>query len=110
MTKQDISLINSRLLDDNDGNGGKLNLPDGDTSDLYYACSTNAERNSITTSIFNNYISVTHPFDISGVDLMDVPKNVIIIESAIYDSASFESKVFNNCGDADIQTCRNKKD
>ena len=42
-------------------------------------------------------------------------KNVIIIESVIYDkakercSALFESKVYNNCGDADIQTCCNKK-
>ena len=43
--------------------------------DLYYACSTKVERNSITTSIFNNYISVTHPVDTSGVDLIDVSKN-----------------------------------
>ena len=108
-------MINSHLFDDNYDNGGKLNLLDGDTSAFYYACSTNTERNSIATSIFNNYISVTHPADISEVDLMDVPNNVIIIESAIYDkakercSASFESKVYNNCGDADIQTCCNKK-
>ena len=115
MTKQDISLINSHLLDDNDDNGSKFTLPNRDTKDLYYACSTKVERNSITTSIFNNYISVTHPVDTSGVDLIDVSKNVIIIESVIYDkakercSALFESKVYNNCGDADIQTCCNKK-
>ena len=58
---------------------------------------------------------MTHPVDTSGVDLIDVSKNVIIIESVIYDkakercSALFESKVYNNCGDADIQTCCNKK-
>ena len=75
MTKQDISLINSYLLDDNDDNGSKYTLPNRDTKDLYYACSTKIERNLITISIFNNYISVTHPVDTSGVDLMDVSKN-----------------------------------
>ena len=57
---------------------------------------------------------MAHPIDISDVDLMDVAKNVIIIESVIYDKAnerccaSFESKVYKICGDEDIQTCRNK--
>ena len=78
-------MINSHLLDDNDDNGSKFTLPNRDTTYLYYACSTKVERNSITTSIFNNYISVTHPVDTSGVDLMDVSKNFIIIESVIYD-------------------------
>ena len=53
--------------------------------------------------------------DISGVDLMKVPNNVVIIALAIYDKnnqryyALFESKISNNCRDADIQTGNNKK-
>ena len=115
VTKADISLINSRLLNDKNGNGGNIDLPNGNTSDLYYACSTNAERNSITTSLFKNYIQNTHPVNDENVDLTQVPKNVIIIESAIYDknnercSVSFESNVYNKCGDADIQTSHNKR-
>ena len=48
-------------------------------------CSTNTKRNSITTSLFKNYVKVTHPIDISGVDLIEVPNNVVVIESAIHD-------------------------
>ena len=36
------------------GNGRKVYLPKEDTSDIYYACETNAERNSITKNIFKN--------------------------------------------------------
>ena len=52
---------------------------------IYYACSRNTERNLFTICLFNNYISATHPMDISGVDLMKVPNNVVIVVSAIYD-------------------------
>ena len=51
VTKEDIDLINTRLLNDGCGNGGKIELPK-DTSDICYACGKNDERNSITTSIF----------------------------------------------------------
>ena len=53
--------------------------------------------------------------DISGVDLMKVPNNVVVVVSVVIDKniqryrALFESKVSNNCKDADIQTGNNKK-
>ena len=53
--------------------------------------------------------------DISGVDMMKVPNNVVIVVSAVIDKynqryrALFESKVSNNFRDADIQTGNNKK-
>ena len=34
VTKNDIDMINSRLLNDGCGNGGTLELPKGDTSDI----------------------------------------------------------------------------
>ena len=37
VTKEDIDLINTRLLNDGRGNGGNLELPE-DTSDICYAC------------------------------------------------------------------------
>ena len=36
-TKEDINLINTRLLNNGCGNGGKLELSE-DTSDICYAC------------------------------------------------------------------------
>ena len=114
VTKEDIALINSRLINDHKGNEGVIDLPNDVTSDMYCACETDAERNSITTSIFRDYINLTHPKEKSEVDLREVPDNVVIIESAIFDknnercSVSFESKVYNKCGDADVMTDRNK--
>ena len=59
-------------------------MPNDDTSDMYYACETNAERNSITTSIFRDYINLTHPKENSEVGLREVPDNVVIIKPAIF--------------------------
>ena len=47
--------------------------------------------------------------------MTEIPEDVVIIESAIFNkkgkrgSPSFESKVYNKCGDADIQPGRLKK-
>ena len=112
--REDIQMINSQLIDDNKGNGGNIHLPKEDTSDMYYACAVNTERNSITTSIFKDYINIIHPKEGGNFDLTEVPKNAVIIESAIFDkknercSASFETKVYSKCGDADVMTSRNK--
>ena len=61
VTREDIQMINSRLIDDNKENGDIIHLPKEDTSDIYYTCAVNTERNSITTSIFKDYINITHP-------------------------------------------------
>ena len=78
-------MINSRLINDHKGNEGVIDLPNDITYDMYYACEIDAERNSITTSIFRDYINLTHPKEKSEVDLREVPDNVVIIESAIFD-------------------------
>ena len=70
----------------------------------------NTSRNSITTIIFKDYINQTHPKEGGNFDLTEVPKNVVIIKSAIFDknnercSASFETKVYSKCSDADFMT------
>ena len=85
VTREDIQMNNSRLIDANTGNGGNIHLPKGDTSDMYYACAVNTERNSITTSIFKDYIDQTYPKEGGNFDLIEVPKNTLVIESAIFD-------------------------
>ena len=57
----------------------------------------------------------THQKDDSNTVLSDIPKDVVVIESAIFDkngercSSAFESKVYNMCGDADVKAGRTKK-
>ena len=48
-------MINSPLIHANTGIAGNIHLRKGDTSDMYYACEVNTERNFITTSIFKDY-------------------------------------------------------
>ena len=49
------------------------------------ACSTNAERNSITTNMFSDYVNATHPEEGRDNSLSEIPKNVVIIEAAMFD-------------------------
>ena len=87
---------NTHLLDGHKEHWGTVALPKEDISDMYYACEWNTERNFITTSIFRDYINVTHPCDKSNIDLIEVSKNAVVVESAMYDtnkerySTSFE--------------------
>ena len=65
------------------------------------------EKNSINTSIFKDYANITHSHDRNNVDMMEVPKNQVIIEAAIFEKNnerycdSFKSKVDSKCGDVD---------
>ena len=72
VTREDIQMNNSRLIDANTGNGGNIHLPKGYTSDMYYACAVNTERNSITTIIFKDYINQTYPKEGGNFDLSEV--------------------------------------
>ena len=59
VTNKNIDLINTSLLNDGCGNGGKLEL-----SEKHQIYITHVERmikKSITTSIFRNLIEETHP-------------------------------------------------
>lgn len=42
------------------GNDGIQNVPKRIRTDMYYACSTNAESNSITASITSDYVNAIH--------------------------------------------------
>ena len=44
VTKEDMTLINSCLINDHKGNGGIIDLPNDDTPYMYYACETNTEK------------------------------------------------------------------
>ena len=79
VTKEDIDLINTRLLNDGCGNGGNLELPE-DTSDICYACGKNDERNSITTSMFRNLVEETHPIADNDDCILQIPKNTVIFD------------------------------
>ena len=52
---------------------------------MHYTCAIHTEKNATNTSIFNNYVNVTHPNGGGNIDLRFVPKNTVIIESAIID-------------------------
>ena len=52
VTSEGIEMINSWLVNVNKANMGAINLPKKDSPDIHYACETNIEMNSITTSIF----------------------------------------------------------
>ena len=69
-------MINSLLIDDNEGDRCNVHLPNEDNLDLYYTCAIHTERNAINTSIFGNYINVTHPNDGGNIDLIVVPKTL----------------------------------
>ena len=85
VTERYIELINSRLLNDGMGDAGNRTLPKGNTLDIYYAYYSNDERNYITTNIFSEYMNTTHQDDDNNVDLNEIPKDVVIIESALFD-------------------------
>ena len=73
------------MIDDNEGNIGNVYIPKDNSLDICYICAIHMERNAINTSRFNNYINVTHTNDGGNIDLKIVPKNTVIIESAIID-------------------------
>ena len=60
--------------------------------------------------MFSDYVKATHPKEGRDNCLTEVPKNVVIIEAAMFDkhnercTQSFETKVYNKCGDADVKS------
>ena len=72
VTREDIQMNNSRLIDANTGNGGNIHLPKSNTSDIHYLYAVNTSRNSITTIIFKDYINQTHPKEGGNFDLSEV--------------------------------------
>ena len=79
-----ISIFFTSLLNYGRRNGGKLELLN-DTSDICYACEKNDETNLITRSIFRNVVEGTHPIADNDDCISQIPKNTVIIESAIFD-------------------------
>ena len=67
------------------GNGRTCSLSKGNTLDMYYEYFSNDERNYITTSIFSEYMNAPHQDDDKNIDLNKMSKDMVIIESAIFD-------------------------
>ena len=73
----------------------------------------NAERNSFTT--YSDHVKATHKKEGRDNCLTEIPKNVVIIEAAMFDkynewyTRSFKIKGYNKCGDTDIRSCHTKK-
>ena len=86
-----------------------------DTSDICYACPVNDERNSIATNIFRDFVEKTNPMTGNDDCISKIPKNAVIIRSAIFDRNSeqcnrpFETKVYNRCGDKIVKYATSKK-
>ena len=85
VARENIKMINSWLIDDNEGNRGNIHSPKEDNLDVDYTCAIHTEINAINIHIFHNNIDVTHPNGGGNIDLRFIPKNTVIIESAIID-------------------------
>lgn len=81
LTQRNIDLLENRVI----GQNG-LTLPNIIPGDTCYACQTNSKRNSITASIFNQHVQVTHP-DAQSNTLP--PDHTIIIEADIQSTNGF---------------------
>ena len=97
-TFHDMKKINSRVMTSQKNSIKAL-------TDPCYACTSNSERNSISTDIFMQHVRKTHNNSFKS------PCHTIIIESAISKkkkggrfSKNYHTSIFNNCGDADIAT------
>ena len=106
-TKEDVDTINTRWLGD-----PNVQLPQK-SEQLAYACSTNAERNGISTGIFSDHVENTHP----RIDEdKDTPIHTIIIESSLRNvssktkcTPSFHKFIYEHCGDNDTKTSSGSK-
>ena len=102
-TKKDIETINSRVI-----TGKKNSIKD--VPHPQYACAKNSERNSISTDIFRQHVKDTHKNSLKS------PTHTIIIESLISKTSHMGKKhsvnhhttIYNNCGDADIQSANKR--
>ena len=102
-TKEDIELINTRVI------GPNLALPTIEElqgGEISYACYTNADRNLITDNIFARILECRHP---KSEETGEIPKQTIIIKGNFYKSQNNEPKsqtfhklIHGNCGDDNV--------
>jgi hypothetical protein len=102
-TQADINTINGRFIKD------ASDLP-SEGEDVCYACSTNKERNSVSQAMFQKCLE-RHPL-VQGDE--EVPDDLIVIEALMKQgnertTRSFHEEVFENCGDAQVETSRKKR-
>lgn len=88
VTDHTIELISSQLLNNGLENDWIQKFPKEYTANIYYACSTNTEQNSITTCIFSDYVNDIHQQNDNTMDLIEIPKDVVSIELTIIDKNS----------------------
>ena len=111
-TKEDIELINSRVVGQNDVELPEINADD----DISYACSTNVQRNAISAKIFREHI-LDGSFPTIDTDELP-PEHTIIIEADIQSNTSkggttcvnceIRDRMIATCGDASIDTACGK--
>ena len=102
ITENDMIIINSRFIENPD-----VTLPEH--SDLRYACSSNEERNAISTSIFLKHLQATHTE--SDDPSTDCPNHTVIIKGTLkyggktseYIGRNLRNMIYETCGDADVE-------
>ena len=108
ITEDDIMFINSRYIDNPD-----VTLPE--PSKLRYACSTNQERNAISTSSFLKHLQATHT--LSDDPSTDCPNHTIIIKGTLryarrkqgMINRNIKNMIYDTCGDADVENSEGKR-
>jgi hypothetical protein len=101
-TREDMKLINSRIVGEN------LALPSFEElqgNDVSYACYTNANRNLISDNIFATILEKHHPKE---HETFEIPEQSIIIKGNFSHlkkkSSSYYKLVQSQCGDDNIQS------
>ena len=108
ITTDDIIFINSRYIENDN-----VTLPDPDN--MRFACSTNQERNAVTTSIFLKHLEATHT--LSDDPSTECPDHTIIIKGTLrYSrcksgmiSRNLRNMIYDTCGDADVENNEGKR-
>ena len=107
ITEDDILFINSRYIEEDD-----VTLPE--PSKLRYACSTNQERNAVSTSTFLRHLQATHT--VSDDPSTECPNHTIIIKGTLrygrkktgMIGRNLRNMIYDTCGDADVENSEGK--
>ena len=108
ISEDDILFINSRYIEEDN-----VTLPEN--SKLRFACSTNEERNAISTSAFLQHLQATHT--VSDDPSTDCPNHTVIIKGTLrygrrttgMISRNLRNMIYDTCGDADVENSEGKR-
>ena len=107
ITENDIIYINSRYIQEED-----VTLPD--PSKLRYACSSNVERNAVSTSIFLQHLQATHT--VSDDPSIECPNHTVMIKGNLkygrgngMITRNLRNFIYDSCGDAAVENSEGKR-